>query len=342
MIGGEHYFTPAGRVEHSLGEMLEEKIGEIAFFSTGRDALYSLLASLPHQSIYLPDLVCASIHQACVAAGKAVITYPLGADLLDFGQLALHAGEPACLLVMHYFGVTNVALLSRASEAGVTVISDITHMLFNTGQLEQIAIESDYLIASLRKSGAFPDGGFVSSRTEPLIQATLPIREDFFSLRAAGLLSRGFSANDDFCDDENFNLLKKAEDVIDRSSPNAHQCSYLSRRLLFTVNVTTAALKIYGNMQALATKLNDLCTTPCQPGFASPYFCCIFRNREERDFVRAQLEAHQYFCPVHWDTAQLPMPSPLSERILSIPCDARYGENDMQAIADVIKSCLKK
>lgn len=255
MIGGEHYFTPSARAEHSLGEILEGKIGEIAFFSTGRDALYSLLASLPHQSIYLPDLVCASNHQACVAAGKAVITYPVGEDLLDCGQLDLQKAAPACLLALHYFGVTNAPLLIRARQAGLTVISDVTHMLFNPGQLELIAMDSNYLIASLRKSGAFPDGGFVSSCKEPLIQATLPIRAEFFSLRAAGLLSRGFSAHDDFCDDENFNLLKKAEDVIDRSSPGPHQCSYLSRRLLFTVNVGAAAMKICGNMQTLATKL---------------------------------------------------------------------------------------
>lgn len=341
MIGGEHYFTPSARAEHSLGEILEGKIGEIAFFSTGRDALYSLLAILPHQNIYLPDLVCASIHQACVAAGKAVITYPIGEDLLDCGRLNLQKASPSCLLALHYFGVTNEPLLSRARQAGITVISDVTHMLFNPGGLEQIARDSDYLIASLRKSGAFPDGGFVSSRKEPLSQATLPMREDFFSLRAAGLLSRGFSAHNGFRDDENFHLLKKAEEVIDRSSPGPHQCSYLSRRLLFTVNVSAAALNINGNMQILASKLTSICTTPCHPGLASPFFFCLFRNREERDIVRTQLATHRYFCPVHWDTAKLPTPSPLSERCLSIPCDARYDKNAMLAIANVIKSCLK-
>jgi len=342
MIGGEHYLTPPARVEHSLGEMLEKTTGEIAFFSTGRDALFSLLASLPCRSIYLPDLVCASVHQACIAADKAVITYPLGPELFDEGHLDLQKAESSCLLAMHYFGVTNAPLLSRAKQAGITVISDVTHMLFNPRQLEQIAQGSDYLIASLRKSGAFPDGGFVSSCKEHLVQATLPMRERFFSLRAAGLLSRGFSAHNDFCDDENFRLLKTAEDVIDQSTPGAYQCSYLTRRLLFTVNLYTAALIINDNMQTLARNLNGICTTPCQPGFASPYFCCFFRNRKERDFVRTQLAARQYFCPVHWDTAQLPTPSPLSERCLSIPCDARYNSHDMQAIVSVIESCIKK
>ncbi len=341
MIGGEHYFKPPQSVENSLGEILEEKIGDIAFFSTGRDALYSLLSSLPHPSIYLPELMCASVHRACVAAGKVVITYQLGQDLLDSGQLNLQKVAPACLLIMHYFGVPNTPLLSRAREAGITVISDVTHMLFNPGELEKTARASDYLLASLRKSGAFPDGGFVSSHTAFQVEATLPIREEFFSLRAAGLLSRGYSDLGGFCDDENIHLLKKAEAVIDRSSPSPHQCSYLSRRLLFTVNVAAAALKIHGNMQTLASSLKAVCSTPCHPGFASPYFCCMFRNRKERDIVRTQLAAHQFFCPVHWNTSQLPMPSALSERCLSIPCDTRYEESAMQVIASVIKSCLK-
>lgn len=341
MIGGEHYLTPPARVENSLGEMLEKTTGEMVFFSTGRDALFSLLVSLPHRSIYLPDLVCASVHQACVAAGKVIVSYPLEPELLDSSQLDLQEAQSSCLLVMHYFGVANLPLLSRARQAGITVISDVTHMLFNPRQLAQIAQESDYLIASLRKSGAFPDGGFVSSCLEPLVQATLPIRERFFSLRAAGLLSRGFSAQKNFCDDENFHLLRTAESVIDQSNPGAHQCSYLTRRLLFTVDVDAAALKMNDNMQILAANLKSSCTTPCQPGFTSPYFCCFFRNRKERDFVRTQLAARKYLCPVHWDTSSLPTPSPLSKRCLSIPCDARYNSIDMNDVASIIESCIK-
>lgn len=181
----------------------------------------------------------------------------------------------------------------------------------------------------------------MSSSTESLVQASLPIRERFFALRAAGLLSRGFAAHNNFCNDENFLLLKTAENVIDQSVPGAHQCSYLTRNLLFTVNVEEAAFKIKKNMQTLANNLKGLCTTPCQPGSASPYFCCFFRNRKERDFVHTQLAARQYFCPIHWDTAQLPTPSPLSERCLSIPCDVRYNSDDMQAVASAIKSCIK-
>lgn len=342
MIGGEHYLIPPAHAQHSLGEMLAKTTGEISFFSTGRDALFSLLANLPHRYIYLPDLVCWSVYQACIAAGKKVITYPVDSGFIGCAQNDPQKYSQSCLLVMHYFGVTNCPLMSNAKSAGLMVISDVTHMLFNPEQLGVIARKSNYLIASLRKSGPFPDGGFVSSLAEPIVQPTLPIREDFFTLRAAGLLSRGFSAQSGFGDNENFRLLRKAEDVINQSSPAGHECSYLARRLLTTVNVTAVALKMSVNMQVLAAELDGVCGTPCRAGFVSPYYCCVFRHRVERDFVRDKLADHQYFCPIHWDTSQLPKPSPHSECILSIPCDGRYEKCDMLNIVSVIKSCIKK
>lgn len=341
MIGGEHYFTPQPKSDASLGAMLESKLGNISFFSTGRDALFSLLASLPYENILLPDLVCESVYQACTAAGKNVRTYPIGVNLLDFNHLNIEEIETSCLLVMHYFGITNEPLLHYAKTAGVTVISDVTHMFFNPAQLELIANLSDYTIASLRKSGAFPDGGILSSRSKKLAQATSPMREEFFSLRAAGLISRGFSAREGFGNDENFKLLKKAENLIDHSEPGPYQASYLSKCLLFTLDVEAAAVQINLNMQTLAEGLMGSGALPCQPGFASPYFCCVYRDLSEREIVRNNLAAARYFCPVHWDTSRLPTPSPLSERCLSVPCDARYNQSDMQAIANVINTCLE-
>jgi len=70
MIGGEYYFSPSPVASNSLASMLNRELGTIEFYSTGRDALYSLLFSLSQKNIYLPDLICHSVNQACVSAGK--------------------------------------------------------------------------------------------------------------------------------------------------------------------------------------------------------------------------------------------------------------------------------
>lgn len=341
MIGGEHFIRPPHPVESSMREMLDSAIGSISFFSTGRDALFSLLSRLPHKTVHLPDLICASVHQACLQAGKELRTYTIKPDLVESEALVPSQESSSCLLVMHYFGVTNEHLMHRAKSIGMTVISDVTHMLFNRDQMRLISAKSDYLVASLRKSGPFPDGGFLSSRYYSVPPPSSGIREEFFSLRAAGLLSRGFSAKSDFSDDENFYLLRKAEDLIDQSPSGDYQCSYYTRELLLTISVDKNANRIIRNINTLATFLQGSCCTVNTPLAPSPYYICLFKNQEERDVVRAQLASKRYFCPIHWNTDKMPTPSPLSGRILSIPCDARYNIANMKSVAKVINSCIK-
>lgn len=335
MIGGEHYigFPPA--VDGSLGDMLAREAGTLAYFSTGRDALFALLSELPASRIYLPDLVCTSVYSSCRAADKEILFYPINSDFSH----APFAPEPgSCVLVMHYFGMPNHVLVDVARKHDALVVSDVTHMLFNREHLVRLAQNSDYMTASLRKSGPFPDGGFLSSRSRSVPEPTLPLREEFFSLRTAGLLSRGAAANQQFANDENFFLLRKAEGLIDQSLPGNYQCSYLSRQLLLTVSLQHAASAIKVNMAALATMLEGVCQTPNAGSDPSPYFPCVFRDPEQRDRVRSALSAHKYFCPVHWPTAAHPVSSALSDVCLSIPCDARYTEADMSALVAVIKN----
>ena len=242
---------------------------------------------------------------------------------------------------MHYFGVTNERLMRRAKSLGMKVISDVTHMLFNQDQMRLIGTQSDYLVASLRKSGPFPDGGFVSSCHYPVPMPSSEIREEFFALRAAGLLSRGFSAKRHFNNDENFHMLQKAERLIDQSPVRDHACSYYTRELLRTISVEENATQIIRNITTLSTLLQGGCGTVNSQANPSPYYLCLFKNQDERDAVRDQLASNQYYCPIHWDTRRLPTPSPLSGHILSIPCDSRYRETDMEAVAEAITVCLK-
>lgn len=341
MIGGEHYLSPPRPVADNFGEMLENSAEHISFFSTGRDALASLLMTLSCGTMHLPDLICHSVYQACHYAGKEVRTYRIESDLINTDiELDPAQACDSCILVMHYFGITNEHLISRAKSLSMTIISDVTHMLFNRDQMDFLSGQSDYLVASLRKSGPFPDGGFISSRHHPVPYPSRGQRMDFFSLRAAGLLSRGFSSRQDFSNDENFVLLRKAENLLDKSQPGDFECSYLSKELLRTISVDDSSKKIIKNLSILASRLVDSCRTVSTPSAPSPYFLCLLENQEKRDLIRATLAQHRYFCPIHWDTSQMPQPSPLSDRIFSIPCDARYAEVDMKSVAEIINSCL--
>jgi hypothetical protein len=341
IIGGEHWLAPAAAAEHSMQAMLQAAVGEASFFATGRDALFTLLKSLPHTRIHLPDLLCESVYRACRQAGKEVVTYEVGPALSPREWRGAAPQPGSCILVMHYFGTCSGFLLQHARSLGLTVISDATHLVFNAAALREAFIGSDHTVASLRKSAPFPDGGFAASRDHGAVRPSEPVREEFVALRAAGLLSRGFSARGGFSDDENFVLLKKAEALIDEVPVGAHACSYLTRELLHTIDVAREATHARSNIALLQSLLRGVCTTINTRRNPSPYFLCLFRSREERDRVRSALASSRCYCPVHWDTRHLPQPSPLSDLCLSIPCDARYGDAQMRRIAGVIVSCVK-
>lgn len=339
MIGGEHFLIAPAPVEDSLGELLEGNLGYISFFASGRDALATLLAALPQAAVCLPDLMCASVHDACRVARKTCTIYRIGADFLH-DEAATARTPPSIVFVMHYFGVRNEALIRQARNTGSTVISDVTHLLFDRVGLLEVARQSDFLIASLRKSGPFPDGGFVSSLQHRPPSPARGLREDFFAIRAAGLWSRGLSAAQGFSDDENFHLLKRAEASLDASEPADFSCSHLSRRLAHTVPVDATAEAIRRNIGVLATGLREYVMVQGAASLISPYFPCIFDSGELRDHVRHALAARRFYFPVHWPSAGLPVPSPLATRSMSIPCDARYDEPVMHSILKVIESCL--
>jgi hypothetical protein len=341
MIGGEHFLPVPASVDHSLGQLLESELGRVGFFATGRDALATLLTSLRAPLIHLPDLMCASVHNACHAAGKERAIYRIGTDYLHEPGVDEGWTTPSIVFAMHYFGIRDDVLMQRARAAGHTVVSDVTHLLFDADGLRETARQSDYLIASLRKSGPFPDGGFVSSLAHATVAPKRGPRNDFFALRAAGLISRGFSAAHDFNNDENFLLLKQAEEELDDSGPGDFGCSYLSRQLARTVSVADSSRAIRRNVAVLRDGLRNRCWVPDRD-LVSPYFPCLFSSRGQRDRVRAALAAGRFFFPVHWPATGMSSPSQLAERGLSVPCDARYGEPHMRAALEVIQSCLPR
>jgi hypothetical protein len=341
MIGGEHFLQAPPPVQDSMADMLSCRLGAATFFASGRDALYALLTALSCRAVYLPTLVCRSVFDACRAAGKEVRFYDTAPELAGTGlPEKLDAG--ACVLVVHYFGRADHRLLATARASGATVVSDLTHMLFAPESVEAIATASAYVFASLRKSGPFPDGGFVASRHHAPVEATAAMRDDFVAWRAVGLLSRGFSAQLDFPDDENLRWTRQAEAILDASAPAGHRASFLSRELLRTVAMTETIARTRTNMEVLSALLGDACECFSMADAPSPYFFCSFASKSQRDEVRTELARHRYYFPVHWDTSWQEQGHVLSDTGLSIPCDGRYGEQQMKAAAGVILSCLAR
>ena len=86
MIGGE-YFIKLKPVEDSLLYSLSSACPSYAYFSSGRDAIFSILSDLPSHRIWLPDFICKAI-----MSRQEIPHEELGAvrSLVAILQLAVH------------------------------------------------------------------------------------------------------------------------------------------------------------------------------------------------------------------------------------------------------------
>lgn len=340
MIGGEYYFQAPEPSLNSLEKELTSLFSKLSYFSTGRDALFSLFSVLEINQIWLPNFLCNSVWSSVRQTGKQIRFYEVNNSLHGAHDWIANIQPNDAVLVIHFFGVPDLALLKRLRQSNTLLISDITHMLFNAEGLSEVVKGSDFSIASLRKSGPFPDGAFCGSNGHLVPVASEPSRLDFWSLRAAAMLSRGYSAKLGFLDDENFLMFRQAEAALDNSPAGKNRMSFLNARVMAATDFASQRTVVAENAAMLAARLERACELPANGYGISQYFICKFSNRRRRDAVRNALGAKCIYCPVHWDTSFLPQPHKLSDELLSIPCDARYNAGDMSKIADNLIAAL--
>uniref|UniRef100_A0A7V4NEX4 Uncharacterized protein n=1 Tax=Fervidobacterium pennivorans TaxID=93466 RepID=A0A7V4NEX4_FERPE len=320
-IGGEHYLTPEFLTykDKNVYDFIISRYNNVSFYATGRDAIFRIVEVVRDRILWLPDFLCESIYKPLKKSGVAVKFYHVKDDFRDQGTDKVRKTD--FVYIINYFGLVDEALFRFENT-----IVDITHSFiifdndFNyTGKIS---------ICSLRKLLPIPDGALLAGYVK--IEPTYEIRQSFVEKRTFGLLSRYYSYLNKFSSDENFYVLKEAEKLLDQSGTYGYSMSYLSQNLLKCVDFQQIAQKTKENYDYLKMKLKKH-----YPGF-SQYFPVVFSSREERDNARQKLGKKGIFCPVHWDTSFLGVSNDLSDRIMSIPCDYRYGVSHTGKIINIL------
>lgn len=348
MIGGE-YFIKLKPVEDSLLYSLSSLCPSYAWFSSGRDAIFSVLSNLPAQRIWLPDFICKAIVDVVLQADKEIHFYSVNEQLLPDGAWLSQLQSGDVVWISHLFGITPHDILGRVAQTDAVVISDLSHTVFHQSAWQAIAGKSTYIFSSLRKTMALPDGAFVGSHQVEIFAPREAADEGLWVPRAAALLSRGGSANQGFMSDENVPLFKKAELWMDSNPAAARKMSDCSRSLLATRSEgdwETDRLATHRNQALMATHLSDKVQCPqvrptrTLPDIAICTFFVVLLDCDKRNKIKQVLADQRIYCPVHWDTTFLNREHALSKKILSIPCDARYSDRDMKYIATIIAAQL--
>ena len=293
-------------------------------FQTARGALAALLQARAAPRLWLPAYVCRALAEACVFAGVEICWYGLDDDLApDLNALAAGLRPRDAALVIAYFGRAPPESLRRfaAERPDVLWIEDRAQALEADG-----VPWAEFVLYSPRKLVGVPDGGLLVGEAPPAPSAA-PAPLDAAPQRARQADPQGLAP-------ETWYPAFRAQEAAFDARPLA--MSQLTRELLDGIEPAPLAARRRANYVALAQALPDYALWPeAAPAFAPLAFPV---RVEDRDGVAARLAHERIYCPHHWPdlpspAADFPAVHALNAEILSIPCDHRYGPEDMARVA---------
>ncbi len=343
-IGAEALFA-RGAGEFKLPLMRDTGSWHTAFFNTGRAAAEALLRYLKKETglkkLLLPSYICSSITGAVRRSGLPYAYYGV-TDTLEPDAFDLEKNlEPsAAVYITPYFGPLKdshlLRLISQMKQQGIVVIEDVTTCLFS--RTSQGLCFGDYILGSLRKWLPVPDGAVLLSKDMlPAFEKQCAGNDYSLYYLAAQVMKTHYLSNRAL--DKNLYLTYAGLANKALFSDYAiREMSEITRALLPSCDIDDMVKKRTANHDFLYDALLEKsCVAPvmkrtenCVP-MGLPILC------PNRDALRAYLTSNGIYCSIHWDrNPECPWDKIGHERsdcVLTLPCDQRYGPEEMKTIA---------
>lgn len=295
-------------------------------FQSARASLFALLREIKPPSIWLPKFLCDSMIDAALTHGTEVKYYDLTRNLCVNEGVVLKPGE--LLLFVNYFGLCATSQKDAIARFGAeNIILDHSQAFFD-GMHNVFAV-----IKSPRKFFPVPDGGLFFSRA----LTCRAYDKDVSSInRMHHLLQRAaFNAK------EGYSSFLEAEKSLNDCAPL--EMSNLSQRMLEASDFLSARLKRNENFLMLHDVFKDVNQFPIMFDEIDGPLCyplMISKENLRRDLIEAKV-----FIPTYWnEVLRRVAPNSIEAKLVSdciaIPCDQRYGQDQMFYLASLIKGKL--
>lgn len=351
-IADEGSFLPmacAGAPQGGTFEWGEDRL----LLASGRSALWLILEDLqgndPHRAhwvAYVPSYCCQALLDPFFERGIEVKYYSVE-YVPNQGIVSFVDTDTQCdiFLAMSYFGFSSKQSDAEAAafaERGVTVIEDTTHRLLSA---EPYAAGVHYSFASLRKWFPVPAGGLAVKHLGRFDRrATQSIEPmDTETMRGAMELKRRYLGGEPV--DKKVFLRGFTDFNRQLSQRYARQgIDEHSRLGLARMDVKTIRQRRRDNAALLIDGMREFCPTVGLQKWNSqtdvPLFVPIVVEPDMRDSLVRHLVDRDIFSPVHW-----PQPTPctgdrpdsgLYTSEVSLICDQRYSERDMEKVINAI------
>ena len=330
---------------------------ESVFYQSGRNAIESLLLFLKEKrkvkQVLIPDYMCETVKDAAIRAGFLPEYYKIDQSY-DFmpEEIEEKLSPDTCLFVAHYFGKKMdrnlLAGIMSWKEQGIIVIEDVTLSLFSSDEQNGVGF-GNYTLGSIRKWLPVPDGGFIASRSDALpvqIEGNCVSKYTDFYYMVQAMKKEYIQGG---CKDTE---LKKI--YMDYYALSIKEL--FSDYTLYPMSDWTGNyLKNYDRQQVIERRCNNY--DYLYQGLSELSFLKVAVKREEgylpfgmvvlvenRDELLKYLIENDVYCNVHWRleaSSNNPELTYLSQHSITIPCDQRYGLEEMEYILDTIKRWKK-
>ena len=283
--------------------------------NTARNALQYLIRARNIRKLYLPFFLCDAISDMRNRDGFSYDYYHIKADFTPDFYKGFESGE--CLYIVNYYGQLKDYTVREWKSKCPDLILDNTHAFY------QRPLSDVDTIYSCRKFFGVPDGAYLST------DCTLgePLEQDISLKRMKHILGRFEGQASEFYSDF------KTTDELFHGMP-LRSMSKLTHNLLSGIDYEKCCKQRQENFKYLHERLKDSnkleLSEPIGP-FCYPYY------HENGMMIKKQLADMKIYIPTLWQDVLencniSKMEREYVENILPIPCDQRYGIEDMEIV----------
>ena len=304
-------------LERFTGPMLHEKALAL---SGGRACLSYLIEQRGIRKIALPDFNCDIVETVCQAHDVSIRVYPVGADLRP---KTLQTEEDEWFYLVNFYGQLTEDEVHHIAARVPRLIVDNAQAYFD------LPLKGVDTLYTCRKFLGVPDGGFLYT-TAP--ERALPADE---SRERMGFVLGRFERPAG----EYFAAAAQNNDDL---SIEPKRMSGLTENLLHAVDYDRVKTRRTENFRLLHEGLgsrNCLELHMTEGAYAYPLML------PEGQKIRKKLIEQKIFVPMLWPNVPEQQPADseacrLAEQILPLPCDQRYGAEEMAFIIKAVRDCL--
>lgn len=329
-IGSEFWDVPVIEKQNSLFPESTQ------WFLSGRTALQAIIAELGEvRSVSLPSWCCDSMIKPFVDADLSIDFYPV---VVENGRLVQEVKTDAdVLFLMDYFGY--IGPQPDLSGYNGVVIRDVTHSLFSSSYSD-----ADYYFGSLRKWCGVWTGGYAWKKDGHRLEIGSECGQKYVALRKRAMEEKAEYIEGKGTDKSYLRVFDEAEELLENVdiALAADRDVELAERL----DVEAIKTKRRANAEVLRTAFPEWLIFPTIASTDTPMFVPVLVPDKKRDTLWRYLIQNEIYCPIHWPVSEYHKLDERTEHIyeneLSLVCDQRYTEEDMNRVVDTINTFWKE